>query len=626
MTKEERKALRFKRKSDRFLSRYGVSLEEVYERLKRTGTNSPQQDSKVDAHSKAPKTKNEFNKVMWSYYMHHIWALIGVAFLTLIQIGGTFILMPIMQFAIDYVTVSAWGVAIQLVVCLIVIYCAMCGIGFFKTFWLRKISTLVVEEIRQDLAIRAINTTSGAYKKLTSGEILQRVNSDPQSFSNTLHTIWDNVGNVLTQVSFIAYFATMHYSIICAMLFILAVHFMLTYIQLRKKKTYEKAKAVLQEKSNSNVNEFIRGNEDVKGLNIKSNMLNQFGKITHFRKELNIDSARYVTATNELFDAIIQVLTYGMVILGIYLTSVGIIGMGALTLLLMHWTAPRQLSMSVSRIWDNAQMCGIYAGRMAKLFDENYYPQERFGKKQLDGYTGSIKLQNVCFSYEDKQVLENVSFEVKPNQSVGIVGKSGAGKSTILSLINRLNDCDSGQILLDDTPNTDLTETALRTSVALVPQSPYIFNASIRENLLFIKPNATEEELVTVLKQAQLYDFVMSKEKGMDTVVGESGVVLSGGQKQRLALARAFLGNSKVIMLDEATSALDNKTQDGVKLVIDSMKSERSFLIVAHRLSTIQNCDNILVLDEHKIVASGTHNQLMKNCKIYSDLYKLEKE
>ena len=624
MTKEERKALRFKRKSDKFAAKYGVSLEEVYEKLKRTETNSPKEESKTVAHGKVSETKNEFNKIMWSYYKHHIWALIGVALLTLIQIGGTFLLIT--QFVVDYVTASVWNVAMQLVMCIIVIYCALCGIGYFKSFWLRKISILVVEQIRQDLARQAINTTSGAYKKLTSGEVLQRVNSDPRTLANALQSIWDNVGNVMSQISFIAYFATMHYSIICSMIFILALHFVLTYFQMRRKKVYEKAKAILQEKSNSNVNEFIRGNEDVKGLNIKSNMMAQFSKITGFRRAVNVNSARYTTATNELFGAITQGLTYALIILGIYLTSIGTIGFGALTVLLMYRNAPGQLAFSVSRIWDNATMCGIYAGRMAKLFNDDYYPQERFGTANLDNFSGKVTLKDVSFSYEDKQVLENVSFELKPNQSVGIVGKSGAGKSTILSLINRLNDCDSGQILLDDTPNTDLTETALRTSVALVPQSPYIFNASIRENLLFIKPNATEEELVTVLKQAKLYDFVMSKEKGMDTVVGESGVVLSGGQKQRLALARAFLGNSKVIMLDEATSALDNKTQDGVKLVIDSMKNERSFLIVAHRLSTIQNCDNILVLDEHKIVASGTHEKLMKNCKIYNDLYKLEKE
>ena len=150
---------------------------------------------------------------------------------------------------------------------------------------------------------------------------MQRVNSDPQSFSNTLHTIWDNLANILTQISFIAYFAVMHYSIICSMLFILTLHFVLTYFQLRRKKVYEKIKSILQEKSSSNVNEFIRGNEDVKGLNIKTNMFAQFSKITGFRKTVNLNSARYTTATNELFGAITQGLTYALIILGIYLAS-----------------------------------------------------------------------------------------------------------------------------------------------------------------------------------------------------------------------------------------------------------------------------------------------------------------
>ena len=144
--------------------------------------------------------------------------------------------------------------------------------------------------------------------------------------------------------------------------------------------------------------------------------------------------------------------------------------------------------------------------------------------------------------------------------------------------------------------------------------------------MLYAKPDATEAEMFEAIKKAQFYDFVMSKPEGLETVVGEGGVVLSGGQRQRLALARAFLKSSKLIMLDEATSALDNQNQEGVKQVITQMKNECSFVIVAHRLSTIVDCDEIIVLDDHHIIARGTHNQLMRTCPQYMELYKLEKE
>ena len=263
---------------------------------------------------------------------------------------------------------------------------------------------------------------------------------------------------------------------------------------------------------------------------------------------------------------------------------------------------------------------------MNELFSEDKYPQEKFGKSELKHYSGEIRFKKVSFKYEDEIVLDNISFEVPAGKSLGIVGKSGEGKSTILSLINRLNDCESGQILLDDIDNRELTEEALRTNVCLVPQTPYIFNTTIRENLLYAKPDATEEELKTALQKAQIYDFIMSKPEGLDIMVGEGGIVLSGGQRQRLALARAFLKDSKLILLDEATSALDNKNQEDVKKVIAQMKDKCTFIIVAHRLSTIVDCDEIIVLDNHKIIAKGKHDELMETCPQYSDLYKLEKQ
>ena len=609
MTKEEKQKLRAKRKSDKFLIKYGVSLEEVNDNSK-----------------KAKEVSRALTKKMLGYYFKHPWKLLYLILLATTQILFTFVIMPVTDTLAYYVSVGEWSSAILMGVNLIVIDIFLCFVASVLYTNLQKLNFIVVEQIRNDMAVRALNTTSSAYKKLSSGEVLTRVNSDPQSFANIFTTIWENISNIITQICFISYFAYLHYSLILCATFIVALNIILTTIQVRKKKVYEKAKAALAEKSSSQVNEFVRGNDDVKGLNLKDKMKLSFANITSFRRKLNIGSTRYSIVTKQSIDGLVLSLSWGMVILGIFLTSTGVMTIGALTVLLMYQTAPYSLSRSLMTTYDYAQMCGVYATRMAKLFNDEHYPQEKFGLKTLPNFSGDIKLDNVSFSYDDKTVLDGVSFELKPNHTIAIVGKSGEGKSTLLSLINRLIDCNSGKILLDGILNTELTEEALRKSVSLVPQSPYIFNTTIRQNLLYVKPDATEEEIISVLTQAQLYDFVKGCEKGLDTVVGESGVVLSGGQRQRLALARAFLSGSKVIMLDEATSALDNKTQDGVKQVIDKLKDERSFIIVAHRLSTVVNCDNILVLDNHKIVASGTHEYLMQKCKIYADMYKLEKE
>ena len=231
------------------------------------------------------------------------------------------------------------------------------------------------------------------------------------------------------------------------------------------------------------------------------------------------------------------------------------------------------------------------------------------------------------FSYDKTNpVFENLNLKIEPNKSVAFVGKSGQGKSTILSLIPRLYDVDAGKITIDGIDIRKLSENGLRDIVTVVPQTPYIFNASIRENLKFVKDDLTDEEMIDVCKKAQIHDFIVGKEKGYDSLVGENGVILSGGQKQRLAIARALLKNSKIILLDEATSALDNENQNKIQMVIEDLTKDHTVIIVAHRLSTVVNCSCIYMVDDGKIIDSGTHDYMMKNCKKYKNLYKIEKK
>ena len=196
---------------------------------------------------------------------------------------------------------------------------------------------------------------------------------------------------------------------------------------------------------------------------------------------------------------------------------------------------------------------------------------------------------------------------------IAIVGKSGEGKSTILKLISKGYSVDSGKVLIDNYNINDLSE-----------KSPYIFNLSIKDNIKLANPDTTDEEIIDVCKKAQIHDVIESMEDGYDTLVGENGVILSGGQKQRIAIARALIKKSKIILLDEATSSLDNSNQEKIKNVIKELSKDHTVIIVAHRLSTIVDADNIFVVDKHKICASGTHIELMNNCEEYKNLYEIE--
>ena len=214
-----------------------------------------------------------------------------------------------------------------------------------------------------------------------------------------------------------------------------------------------------------------------------------------------------------------------------------------------------------------------------------------------------------------------MSFEIKPNQRVAFVGKSGAGKTTIFNLITKLYRNEKGKILLDDIDINDLTCSSIRDNMSIITQNPYIFNFSIKDNLLLAKKDATMEEIREACKLACIDDYIMSLENQYETKLGENGIILSGGQKQRIAIARALLMKTEIILFDEATSALDNETQSQIQKAIDNLKNEYTVLIIAHRLSTVIDSDTIFVVDDGKIIANGSHNELLKNCDYYKNLY-----
>ena len=280
---------------------------------------------------------------------------------------------------------------------------------------------------------------------------------------------------------------------------------------------------------------------------------------------------------------------------------------------------------NLSKIKSNAQDIEIVSERMWEIIDNQSYPKETFGDKELQNFEGKIEFKNVEFAYdENHELFKNLNLKIQPNECVGFVGKSGQGKSTIMNLISKFYECKGGEVLLDDVNIKELTENAIRNNISVVPQNPYIFNYSIRENLLLAKPDATQEELENACKKAYIHDFIMSLEKGYDSLVGEGGVTLSGGQKQRISIARAFLKDSKILLLDEATSAVDNESQAKILQVIKDLQKQKTIIIVAHRLTTIQSGDRIFVVDNHEIVASGSHKQLMKNSEFYRNLYNIE--
>lgn len=234
----------------------------------------------------------------------------------------------------------------------------------------------------------------------------------------------------------------------------------------------------------------------------------------------------------------------------------------------------------------------------------------------------SISIKNVDFSYdEERQVLHNVNIDIENKSMVALVGESGCGKSTITNLLLKLNKVQKGEILLNGINLNDIPFDELRQKISFISHSSYIFNSTIEENLRMGKDNASKEELYAALKKANLYDFVMSLDKKLETPVGENGSFLSGGQKQRLALARMILTNAEVYIFDEATSNIDVESEDSILETIYELSKEKTVIIISHRLANVKGADKIYVLDKGKIAESGTHENLMKNNSVYANLY-----
>lgn len=492
--------------------------------------------------------------------------------------------------------------------------------GLCSYWWVRHSA----KDLQNKVIVQYLNTKSSKLDKLNSGVITTRFTSDCSKIAFSLDRIFFYLGRAVVGIAYIviAFFLNVYialYLLCSSVITFLCIRFISNK---RAKFNYEKDK-----KTDVIVgigNEAMRGWKDVKSLGFKNSLSERI-------KGLNEDYSDFTIKQNKKISAM-QTGTFvlrNIVFIGFYILCGWFMLSGWLTLpvFLVFYMYHGRID-SALNIWSMVQeevaTAEVAAKRVFELLDEKEYPLENFGEKSYEG-KGEIKFSNVTFSYDGEHtVLKNVSFEIKPNTMVALVGESGIGKSTILGLISKFYEPQKGKIYFDKTNINDIKEEDLRKTVGLVLQTPYVFNMSIKENLKLAKPDATDEEIQEACRKAQLEDFILGLDNKYDSLVGENGVILSGGQRQRLAIARALLKNNKILLFDEATSALDNKSQEKIKEVLFSLKKDHTIVIVAHRLSTVVDADNIMFISNGKILAEGKHKQLLKTCKEYQDLYNVE--
>ena len=479
------------------------------------------------------------------------------------------------------------------------------------------------KNVSKDLYVKMSNLPAKAFEEKGVGELINRLYTDPDRVMDLLKSLIKLVCKSI--VIFFVLGLCFHISWLLG-LEVLVFGFVMGYISY---KFFPKIKDVQKEiKKDSDeyvkrATENITGIREIKALGIKKTI----NKIMFSKIDLLFDKSvkikKYEIVYYNLSSLVYFILQLIIFLSCGYLVCTGKIPYSIFIVVESYIWRIDEVVESISDFGIDYNKVTVSLNRIDELINNKLYEDERFGKKNLKNVKGVLEFKNASFKYSDEEdeVINNLNLKLVPNRKIAIVGKSGNGKSTIFNLILRYFDITKGEILLDGVNIKDLTEESLRNNISIIRQTPFLFNMSIFDNFRLVKENVTLREIRDVCKKAYIDDYIMSLPKEYETVIGEGGVNLSGGQKQRLAIARTLLLNTKIILFDEATSALDNESQEYIKKTIDDLVKNHTVIIVAHRLSTIVDADEINIIEKGSLLDSGKHKELLKSCNIYKNLY-----
>lgn len=490
--------------------------------------------------------------------------------------------------------------------------------------YIKNIKQKLILGIRKDMIRNVFNMETVNFEEHSSGEFTNRITNDPEQASTILSVVQFSFFNLITDIFILIYVIYINY--ILGIIYVISFFVIYVYEKttLNKVKKLSEQNKKISDKNAGLLNEVIRGIRDIKTLNITRKTHNMVIKgldeATRVEGEKSIKSSTSYDVVQFMQSVTVLII----ILVGIFLVDKQMLTVTNLIIIYMYRTNVYDLSLCYRSIKEYLNEYSIACKRIFEFMDNNKYTKETFGNKELTNASGKIELKNLSFAYDKKKVLKDIDLIINPNDTIGIVGESGSGKTTLLNLLSKSYNVGKNKILIDGIDINDLTKDSIRNNIAVISQNPYIFNLTIKENLELISDDITKEDIVNACKVAQIHDYIMTLPDKYDTLLGEGGTNLSGGQKQRLAIARALLKKSKIILFDEATSALDNVTQNELQKSINNISDDYTIIIVAHRLSTIKDCNKIYVMEKGEIVGAGTHKELLKNNKQYKKLYNEE--
>ena len=498
-----------------------------------------------------------------------------------------------------------------MVAVLLGIYVIMAGLNYFMHYWGHVMGVLMEADIRSDFFRHLQSLPFKFYDHHRTGKLMSRMVNDLNDVTEMAHHGPEDL--FISVAMFIGSFIILFriQPLMTIIIYVVAVPLLAWFSVTQRAKMSDAFRRVRE--SLADINAQLEN--ALAGIRVAKTYTNEAYEIERFddgnnnfrfaKRVAYKRMASFMTGMGFLI-SFLNVLTLG---LGGYFAYRGVITIGELTGFLLYINLVMQ---PIRRLTNFTQQFEQGMNGFVR-FDAimRIEPDIIGGDVVLENAKGLIEVDNVTFSYdEEEDVLSNVSLTIEPNTTVALVGPSGGGKTTLCHLIPRFYDIQSGEIRVDGINICDYTLESLRSNIGLVQQDVFLFTGTIRENILYGRFDATEEEMIEAAKNANIHDFIISQEMGYDTWVGEKGVLLSGGQKQRISIARVFLKNPPILILDEATSALDNETEIKIQQSLEKLSIGRTTLVIAHRLSTIRNADKIIVLSSEGIIERGSHTEL----------------
>lgn len=499
-------------------------------------------------------------------------------------------------------------------------------VEYYRQYFAQNVSNKILYDIRQSLFGHLQKLSLRYYSNTRAGEVISRVINDVEQTKNFimigLMNVWLDLATILIALG-IMFSLDVKLTLITLIAFPFYAFSVKYFFGRLRGLTRERSQALANVQSY--LHERVSGISVVKSFALEQHEQENFDRVNGQFLDKALNHSRWNAKAFAVVNTITEVAPLIVIGYAGYHVIQGNLTLGTMVAFIAYID---QLYNPLRRLVNSSTtLTQSFASmdRVVELMDEPYDIQNDPSAKPINRANGQLSFRNVSFEYEEGQpVLQNIDFDVRAGETIALVGMSGGGKSTIVSLIPRFFDVTDGDIRLDDQSIQSIEIESLRRNIGIVMQDNILFSDSVRSNIMMGNPDATEEEVIAAAKAANAHDFIMNLPKGYDTEVGERGVKLSGGQKQRVAIARVFLKNPPIIILDEATSALDLESEALIQQSLDELARDRTTIIVAHRLSTITSADQILVIENGMLMEQGTHEQLMHERGTYYNLYSIQ--